>query len=98
VKNCGTFPKLACGCCDRIDGIDGGEYGDKLKPGEASVSVSVADDHGLLVHLRTSRDFGCTLHEPRPDPSHDEDGYPFNNGDTAHYDHLPEPEDRDSAS
>ena len=62
MPTCKTCKFWVDGCCDMIDFTD--PRSKKPKPSNHfEVDVTVSDDTGLDVRLRTGPDFGCVLHE-----------------------------------
>lgn len=65
MKTCKTC-KFWDGECNRVEFIHEGK-GNKSEP--LIIRVDVSDDTGLDVRMVTSPDFGCILHEPKPEPN-----------------------------
>ena len=62
-KTCRFWSKDYHNVCDRIEFYDSTDTWSAKQ--DVGILVSVADDTSLFVQLKTSADFGCTLHEPK---------------------------------
>lgn len=59
-KTCRWWGRDWQGCCALVDDIFQGARGFEIR-------ATASDDHNLEARLVTGPDFGCILHEPKPD-------------------------------